>query len=565
VSRRRPVRLRRRMLVIAIAAPTLLSLAFSLHQTRIDPQAAYFVTPTRVWEFGAGALLALLPPVDRARALLQSVLSWVGLAAIAVAAIAYSSATAFPGHAALLPVLGALAVMQAGVPAHRWAPSAAMQLRPVQYIGDISYSVYLWHWPLIALAPFVIDRKLDNGALISVFLLTLLAASLSKRLLEDPIRSAAFLARRGAGWTLALAAVGTALVLGVTLAGSSYVEARRHSAEHHTEQVIAANRNCFGAAARDAGGRCSEARWGRTVVPTPLEAKRRGPGCPLAFRLAGKRVCAFGAPRARATATVVLIGDSHAGHWVPALDVVARTNRWYGLQVGHHGCPLSLATRNLVEPDRSSCARWKRAVIAWLAGHPEVRTVIVSQLSGGSGVVPQGGRDEFETSVAGYLAAWKALPRSVEHIVVIRDTPKVHGNTDTCVQQALSEARRPGRACAVPRRGALDRDPAAEAAARLGSPRVRTVDLTRFFCDRRRCYPVIGGALVFKDPTHLTVVYARSLAPFLRGGLAAAVRTPRRAAAARVPRCFGAAARDPRRQCRNPRRRHDVRPTPRAA
>ena len=159
VSRSRPARLRRRMLVIAIAAPTLLSLAFSLSQTRSNPQAAYFVTPTRVWEFGAGALLALLPPVDRAPALFHSVLSWVGLGAIAVAAIAYSSTTAFPGHAALLPVLGALAVMQAGVPTHRWAPSAAMQLRPVQYLGDISYSVYLWHWPLIVLAPFVIDQQ----------------------------------------------------------------------------------------------------------------------------------------------------------------------------------------------------------------------------------------------------------------------------------------------------------------------------------------------------------------------------------------------------------------------
>jgi peptidoglycan/LPS O-acetylase OafA/YrhL len=565
VSRNRPARHRRRMLTIAIAVPTLLSFAFSLYQTRANPLAAYFVTPTRVWEFGAGALLALLPPVDRSRAVIHSVLSWVGLAAIAVAAIAYSSATAFPGHAALLPVLGALAVMRAGIPARRWAPTAAMQLRPVQYLGDISYSVYLWHWPLIVLAPFVIDRKLHNGELMSVFLLTLIAAALSKRLLEDPVRSAVFLARRGARWTLALAAVGTAVVLGVTFGGSAYVQAELQKAEANSKRVMAGNRGCFGAAARVAGTRCGDARSSGTVVPTPLEAKRKGPGCSMVFRLAGKQVCAFGAPRARAIATVALIGDSHAGHWVPALDVVARANRWYGIQIGHHGCPLSLATRDLVEPDRSSCARWKRAVIAWLARHPEVATVIVSQLSGGTGVVPEGGRDEFETSVAGYLAAWKALPRSVAHIIVIRDTPKVHGNTDTCVQQGIDRGDPSGRACAVPRRAALDRDPAAEAALRLRSSRVRTVDLTRFFCGRRRCYPVIGGALVFKDPTHLTPVYARSLAPFLRRRLDAAMRAPRRAAVARAPRCFGAAARDPRHPCRNPRLRLEVRPTPRGA
>jgi peptidoglycan/LPS O-acetylase OafA/YrhL len=80
----------------------------------------------------------------------------VGLTAIAVAAVTYSGATPFPGSAALLPVLGALAVIRAGTPDLRWAPTRAMRLAPVQYLGDVSYSVYLWHWPLIVLAPFVV-------------------------------------------------------------------------------------------------------------------------------------------------------------------------------------------------------------------------------------------------------------------------------------------------------------------------------------------------------------------------------------------------------------------------
>jgi hypothetical protein len=119
--------------------------------------------------------------------------------------------------------------------------------------------------------------------------------------------------------------------------------------------------------------------------------------------------------------------------------------------------------------------------------------------------------------MAGYRAAWSALPRSVRRIVVIRDTPKVRGNTDTCVEQAIARRRRPGIACAVARSISLDdRDPAYSAAVRSRSGRVRAVDLTRYFCDRRRCYPVIGGALVFKDPTHMTGEWARTLAPFLQ-------------------------------------------------
>jgi hypothetical protein len=228
-----------------------------------------------------------------------------------------------------------------------------------------------------------------------------------------------------------------------------------------------------------------------------------------------KQVCGFGVAPARATKVVALIGDSHAGHWKPALDAVARVQGWHGIQLGHASCPLSRATRDLVEPDRSHCRRWKRAVFAWFARHPEVTTVFVSQLTGGSGVVPTRGRSEFATSMAGYAAAWRRLPHSVKQIVVIRDTPKVHGNTDTCVERAMARRIAAGIACAVPRAGALDPDPAFAAARRLRSGRVRAVDLTRFFCGRRRCYAVIGGALVLKDPTHLTGVYATTLGPYL--------------------------------------------------
>jgi hypothetical protein len=113
------------------------------------------------------------------------------------------------------------------------------------------------------------------------------------------------------------------------------------------------------------------------------------------------------------------------------------------------------------------------------------------------------------------VAAWKDLPASVEHIVVIRDTPEMREDTLACVSAALQEGRPPGPACAAPRADALPPDPAVAAAHQLRSPRVQTIDLTRFFCDDRSCYPVVGGVLAYTDFTHLTPTFAATLGPFL--------------------------------------------------
>ena len=190
------------------------------------------------------------------------------------------------------------------------------------------------------------------------------------------------------------------------------------------------------------------------------------------------------------------------------------------MSISHTGCPLSKATKNLPQPRRAECVRWNQQVQRWFARHPEVTTVFVSQISGGAGVIAPG-RDQLAAQRAGYLAAWKALPASVREIIVLRDTPKVLGDTDTCVQEAMGRDRRADLACAVPRRTALSTDSAAVAGASGREARTRVVDLTRFFCDGSRCYPVVGGALVFKDQNHMTETFAKSLAPYLRRALGA--------------------------------------------
>jgi hypothetical protein len=206
---------------------------------------------------------------------------------------------------------------------------------------------------------------------------------------------------------------------------------------------------------------------------------------------------------------VALIGDSHASHLRAALDVVARQNKWFGYSLSHTGCPLSTTVYNSLEGKlRTECRGWNQQVISWLKRHPEVTTIVVSAIAGGA-------RDRSIDAVGGYLGAWKSLPSSVQRIVVIRDTPKVRGGTDDCVERALAAHKVAGQACKVSRGEGLARDPQTTAARRFKGRPIEVVDMTPFMCDQRWCYPVVGGVLVFKDQNHLTEVFARTLGPYL--------------------------------------------------
>ena len=479
----------RRWIGPALAAVTLASFAWSLHKTASDPAAAYFVTPARAWEFGVGGLLALVPPTGwRSRAL-----SWAGVAAIGVAAVALSSGTAFPGVAALLPVLGAAAVIAA----------RSLALRPLEAVGDISYSVYLWHWPLIVLAPGA-----NRVVLLAV---TLLAGWITKVLVEDPARRARLTPR----WAFAPAAAGTVAVLLLASSGTAALDERVERGEVAMKRVLAKRPPCFGAAA--IGSRC---RPRGSVVPAPVVAKD-APNAPCELKERDGLIlpCVFGTGRAQATREFAVIGDSHASHWRAALRPMARRNGWRGTSIARSHCPLAAGDPGLPEPERSECRSWRQQVPRWLERHPEVDIVFVAQWEGASADA-----DEF-------AAAWAALPPSVEHVVVIRDTPQMlpDGRTLACVDRALEEGEPPARACARPRDEALPPDPAVAAAAR--SPRAVAVDLTRFFCDARTCPPVLGGALVYKDANHITSVYGATLAPYV-GRIIDRVLEPDDAAAA---------------------------------
>jgi hypothetical protein len=272
---------------------------------------------------------------------------------------------------------------------------------------------------------------------------------------------------------------------------------------------------CFGAAARNPLAPCLDLSLRLTVFPTPDDALLE-PWSPCTPQpLEGLMYpCVFGANGSRKAATVALIGDSHAGHWRAAIDVVARATGAAAVSITRSGCPLSKARVVIASREQAaSCRRWNRDVLAWMEHHPEVRTVLLSQRAGAR-YMTRAATSNFDTAVNGDAALYRALPATVKRIIVIRDTPLGSTVEQDCVDRALSRGQPAGTRCARPRVWALRRDPAVTAARRVRG-RVHVIDMSPFFCSPARCYPVVGGALVHKDVDHITTVFSRSLGPFM--------------------------------------------------
>jgi len=308
-------------------------------------------------------------------------------------------------------------------------------------------------------------------------------------------RRVAAAGRSGAGARRAAFALAATIALAAVLAASA-----------------GAGPRCFGAAARDPQHRCANPRLARVVTPTPDEALL-DPNFPCTKRklTPAATECAFGAPAERATATVALIGDSHAQHWRSALAVPAERRGWRVLDVSGPLCMFSTATTGAGPPFDQTCGQWNADVLAWLGAHPEIHTIFTAGKRR-QFVRPAPGQSGFDARREGYKARWATLPSTVTSIVVIRDAPPEDVRTKDCVRRRIAHHRTLTRACAVPRRHVLRPDPAVAAAREFGA---HVIDLTPEFCDARRCYPVIGGALVHKDADHLTQVFARTLGPFM--------------------------------------------------
>ncbi|GIG28895.1 acyltransferase family protein [Cellulomonas marina] len=510
---------------VVLAAVVVASFLASVRAVGSGSPLAYFSLHTRAWELGVGGLLALGAGalaragtragtsdgrVAAATALASTVLGWAGLVGVVAAGVTYTDRTPFPGTAALLPVLATAAVIAAGTvgvrgTGPRLAVERLLALRPLQGIGAVSYGWYLWHWPALVLVPQLFSRTLGWTTNLQLAVLTLWLAVLSYWLVERPLRTLHVSPRR---WLAAGAALlATTLVAGLAV--------------HLTLPTVVGR----GAAAQAAPVAAADVRAVRATIATatgvtdlpsnltPALAVARGDqpvsssdGCHAAYDQVDQPACVYGA--VVGDRTVVLLGDSHAQQWLPALDTAAAGSGWQVRAWTKAACPVAdvpLFNTDL-RRDYTECDAWRQATVdRVVALAPDL--VVVSQ----SDTVPgdQVGSGQWGEATGRTLAR---LTDAGLPVVLLLDTPYPGIDVPECLAGHLADVG----ACAVPREDVVPyeqrREAVAAAAAGLGVP---TVDPLEWLCTDRTCPAVVGNLLVYRDASHITAAWSRWLAPLL--------------------------------------------------
>ncbi|MDI1464328.1 acyltransferase family protein [Catellatospora sp. KI3] len=502
IHRRSPLR---RYYLTGLSLIGVPSLAYSIYLTAADPARAYFVTPTRLWELALGAALAITARSSaKLPARVAAAMAWCGLALVLVSAVMITPATTFPGYAALLPTIGTGAVLAGGLAAGRSGPVRVLGLRPVRAIGAISYSLYLWHWPLLMAAESYYG-KLSTGAGLAVVLASVVPAVLTYRLVENPVRLSPRLAARP-GRALALGLACTLLpVAGAFGFQAAVLPTFRPVPNAAGAQALVASVTSGMAVDRvDA------------VTPDPVTARDDlplvyGQNCVSLSTDSKPKACVYGSQTA--TFTVALVGDSHAAQWFPALKTIAEQRQWRLVTYLKASCPLLNETVTLSGRAFDACAKWNTAVREVLAGPDKPDLAVVSASTGhiifrdGAMLGAAENKQAIEQAMRSTLTA---VTGGGVPVVLIRDTPRPLIDIPECVARHWTELTRCGFSQS---RAAETSEPQVRAA--QGAPGVHLIDVNQAICPSDPCAPIIGDVLVYRDTHHLTATYASTLVPLL--------------------------------------------------
>jgi peptidoglycan/LPS O-acetylase OafA/YrhL len=472
-ARRRPDQASPRILPWMLSI-ILASFALSIYLTRTQQPWAFFLSPSRAWEFAAGALAALPGQRKETLAFWKPAWGWAGLAGILLAATTFDATTSFPGVAALLPAGATALLLRAGSTAPNRGVANLLGLPVFQFLGRLSYSWYLWHWPVLVLAAAVKGSLALHERLILAGL-SLTLAYVSFKFVESPIRHSPSLVARPYA-SLAAAAVIT--VFGVSLSLGWIT-----MASHWTTSP-------------------NQARYRPIRVDLPAIYRM---GCDEYFHSAAAKECVFGTPNA--TQTVVLFGDSHAGQWFPAVDRMVAARGWRLVVLTKSACPAVDAPFFFADIGRvyTECQEWLRTSLARIHEiHPALVLVAYSKEYPFSPEAWQTGIDRVMES----------LSRSSGHVLVIRDTPRLRFDALSCLarldwQPAFLQG---AETCQMGLGDAAsDSLYSLQAKTALHYGNVLTIDMTNYICPNGTCRVVQDGIVTYRDAHHITRQFAEAL------------------------------------------------------
>jgi peptidoglycan/LPS O-acetylase OafA/YrhL len=522
--------------LVVLALGGAVSFAVSLAATYLVPSVAFFSLPTRAWQLAVGGLMALTAGRwRRLPALPSAIAGWGGLALILLACTLLDTTTLYPGTAALLPVLGTALVIGAGCASASQGCGRVLSLSPMRAIGRVSYSWYLWHWPVLLLAPPLLGHPLGLIGRLAAALISLGLAVLTLHLIENPLRFAAPVRRSPLG-SLALGGAATAVAVGTCVvllmlvplpvgrgapAATLTVTAAPPPTGHNVDPYDAAVQHAF-AQVQAAVAAAAELKPVPSNLDPPLAdaaAERNAflaNGCMRTYFQVGQPECATG--DTASTTTVALIGDSHATMWAPAFQQVAAQRRWRLETLTKAACPpinvpITNPVRRVVW---GGCGQWVTQIIARLrAERPQL--VVVSMWRG------YGPGNGWLSGFTPYDPAWiDSLTHLVQQlrsigaaVLVLGPIADPHSVVPICLSGHLDDAA----ACSPPRSTAVNEPGIAAESAATKAKGGQYADIAELFCTANRCPVIVGNTLVYFDEDHLTLEYSRLLAPVI-GALA---------------------------------------------
>lgn len=514
LSRSGSALLRRRAIFAVLAILSIGSLGYGIYLTSVEPAIAYFSTPVRAWEFGAGALIAFAPALKHRYA--APAIAVLGITLIAVSGLTFTNTLAFPGGYALIPVAGAVFVIWASVN-DGWL-GKFFSVKPLQWIGDHSYSIYLWHWPLIILLPYMLKAEADLILKFLVVMLTLLLAWATTKFVERPLMSAN-------RWPTIRPRVifASMAVLAIALIAPLHLEIKTATqlitAEvKHVESIPIDHVDCFGAAARAPGLEPCPSNEQLGLFPS-INAAQVDVG--TSSKICGNVNRDVAIPKdCKLTAgeqpvKIALVGDSHARHYSGALQLIGERNNLEVHAFSKGGCPFSYAQRVNDEVLTRSCKGWVAATrdVILAGGYS---AIITSQRSGVDWV-QQSDLTQERYAIAGVRDLWQELLNAGIKVLVIKDNPKNLPELMKCL--AINEVTD----CNQPREVAFGFDPQVAAVAELDAAKVSLLNFDEIYCDSANCLAVIGNVIVYRGDDHLTNTFAKTLAPFIEPYLLSAL------------------------------------------
>ena len=510
----------RRALIGFLAVVSVASFIYAWWNQGVYQQANYFSSISRLWELTLPGILGLTVSNFKLNNTTRATLSWLGLLMILSTGFIFDGASVFPGPQALLPVGGLLLFLTAGKTYTKWGADNVVQLAPVKFLADISYSLYLWHWPVIIFYLNYFARP-NLGAIdaLIVFTVSIALGTMGKKLFEDRVASMQLLKNNNIAVLLAVI---------VMLTSAGVFHWRIQASEAATEKLAAQYESSVGNDEYPGARTITDGIKVEPTIPIPTpdlaltdlpdvysfppgnsdkwESCVPKPSADQTF----PTTCEFGADSAQKT--VVLTGGSHVGQWWSAFEEMARDYNWKLILVERSGCQLGL-DKDIYEPHldvHKNCVAWNEEAVDY------IRDVIQPDLVVTLGTSLQYG--EPEQIRGSQKAAWKELGDIP--LLLLRDNPTFDDQPIECLQQRANIKNPETYTECTYDRSTFKYTDTYDQAPRTEHPaNSYYVDTSRILSVDDKFPPAIGNVWVWRDKHHITDTYAKTTRNFFEQAL----------------------------------------------